>query len=152
MARHLPAYSNPAVRLTAAIACGGEPGPACARGASAARTEGRGRAVARPEAAIARAETPNAEIAQAPKPRKKLVAETRTCRALVETYYRSADFRHLAPQTQYDYRLKLGIWLWLFGDTLVRAVRKPHMVASGSACTTRAAITRPPASPASSAP
>ena len=130
MARHLPAYLKPRRQPDGSYRPRWEPGPSLrARGFSGEDLKDEAGQWLGLEAAIARAETLNAEVAGQPRPRKKLIAEARSCQALVETYYRSADFRHLAPQTQYDYRLKLGIWLETFGDTLVRAVRKPHMVA-----------------------
>ena len=130
MSRHLPPYLKPRRQPNGSYRPRWEPGPGLrARGFSGEDLKDDAGAWLGLEAAIARAETLNAEAAGAPRPRKKLVAETRTCRALVETYYRSADFKHLAAQTQYDYRLKLGVWLQTFGDELVRAVRKPHLVA-----------------------
>lgn len=129
MARHLPAYLKLRRQPDGSYRPRWEPGPGLrARGHCGEDLKDDAGGWLGLEAAIARAETLNAEAANAPRPRKKLVAETRTCQALVETYFRSADFRHLAPQTQYDYRLKLGVWLQTFGDVHVRAVRKPHLV------------------------
>lgn len=130
MPRHLPPYLKPRRQPDGSYRPRWEPGPGLrARGFSGEDLKDDAGLWLGLEAAIARAETLNAEVAGAPKPRKKQISETRSCRALVETYYRSVDYRHLAPQTQYDYRLKLGIWLQTFGDELVRAVRKPHLVA-----------------------
>lgn len=87
------------------------------------------------EAAIAEASRLNAEVAawkDQGSPRRRPPRETRparTCIALAERYYASADFQRLAPSTQADYRRKLSIFLATeFGSAPVGALSRPQLI------------------------
>jgi len=55
------------------------------------------------------------------------VAETRTCRALVEDWQGSVRHGRLRASTRADYTRKIAIWLEAFGDAPIIAVTTPQL-------------------------